>query len=266
MPNQSKIKALKEYFQKRDNVLMAFLFGSFAKGLETKDSDVDVAVYLKDQKSEKDIWIQLPNNFGKEIDLVCLNEAPASLISNVFKTGIPLVVKDKKLYWHLYLEKSLEAEDFLHFSTDFLRIYQKAQSLIPEEKIRLLERKQFLDTELKELENFKKVTFREYHDNKMQRRNIERWTENIINASIDIAKIVLASEKKRMPKTYDDALLDFGFLTGLSQSASEKFARFASLRNILAHEYLDILYSRIQAFIKEAPAIYKRIFGFLDRY
>lgn len=266
MRNKSKIKALKEYFQKRDDVLMAFLFGSFAKGRVTKDSDVDVAVYLKDPKSEKDIWTQLPNAFGKEIDLVCLNEAPASLISNVFKTGIPLVVKDNKLYWRLYLEKSLEAEDFLEFVTDFMRIYQRAQSLIPEEKIRLLERKQFLDAEFEELENFKKINSQEYCDDKMKRRAIERWVENIINATIDIAKIVLASEKKRMPKTYGGALLDFGILAGLSKSASEKFACFANLRNILAHEYLDILYSRIQAFINEAPEIYKIISDFLNEY
>ena len=40
-------KKLKDYFEKRDDVVMAFLFGSFAKGQEIYDSDVDVAVYFK---------------------------------------------------------------------------------------------------------------------------------------------------------------------------------------------------------------------------
>ena len=50
--------------------------------------------------------------------MILLNDAPATLISNVFKTGIPLVIKDRRLYWDLYLTKSLEAKDFSHFAED----------------------------------------------------------------------------------------------------------------------------------------------------
>ena len=47
--------------------------------------------------------------------------------------------------------------------------------------------------------------------------------ENILNATIDIAKIVLASEKKLMPRTYEDALFNFSFLAGLSEEEAGKF-------------------------------------------
>lgn len=260
------IKALRKYFKKEPSVIMAFVFGSFAKGFETEESDFDIAVYLSEKKEEDKIWSEVTDIVRKEIDLVCLNEAPASLISNILKTGVPLVIKDKKLYGELYLKMSLEAEDFLEFTRDFWKIYKKAKSLIPEEKIRVLQRFQFLESEFKEIEEFKKLSFKEYQENKIKRRNLERWTENIINATIDIAKIILASEKKRMPKTYEEALRNFGLFIGLDEEESKKFSRFANLRNILAHEYLDILYRRIQSFIKESPAFYKKIFDFLEEY
>lgn len=276
---KDKIGLLKNYFQQKPEVLMAFIFGSYARRQETADSDFDVAVYFgsleyawggqterPDYKLEDKISSEVSDIVQGEVDLLCLNNAPASLVSDVIKTGLPLLVRDKNMYWEIYLKASLEAEDFLKFAQDYVNIYQNAQSLAPEQKTRLLERLQFLDNELKETAEFEKLTFREYQDNKVQRRNIERWAENIINASIDIAKIILASEKKKMPRNYEEALRDFGMLAGLTDDESIKFAAFANIRNILAHEYFEILYGRIQNFVKESPLLYKKILHFLDDY
>lgn len=268
---QDQIKLLKDYFLKSPDISMAFLFGSYSTGRETYESDFDVAVYFKlwedtNYKIEDSIWSDITEIVKKEVDLVCLNNAPASLVSNVIKTGTPLIIKDKELYWDIYLKSSLETEDFSGFAKDYFEIYKKAKSLIPEQKVRLIERLQFLDGELKEIDIFKKLDFKEYQDNKFQRRNVERWTENIINASIDIAKIVLASDKKMMPKTYEEALRNFGILAGLTEEDSKKLSRFANLRNILAHEYLEVLYGRIQNFVKESPPLYQKVLDFLETY
>ncbi|MEK9135269.1 MAG: HepT-like ribonuclease domain-containing protein [Patescibacteria group bacterium] len=264
--DEKTTKSLKEYFNNEQEVVLAFLFGSFAKGFANKDSDFDVAVYLKSEQKESAIWLAISKIIKKEVDLICLNMAPATLVSAVFKTGIPLAIKDKKLYWELYLQKSLEAEDFVKFAEDFWRVKQKAKSLSPEQKTRALERMSFLTSELKERERFSGITFREYQEDKPKRREVERWTENILNATIDIAKIILASEKKEMPRSYEDALFDLAFFIGFSKEESEEFSRLAQLRNILAHEYLDILYGKIQNFVKESPGFYPRIIDFLDNY
>jgi len=261
-----KIAFLKKYFEKEPSVVLAFLFGSYAKGFEMEESDLDLGVYLKDEEKRDKIWGEVSKIAEREVDLVCLNEAPASLISNIFKTGVPLAIKDKKLYWELYLRTSSETEDFLEFVEDYWRIYKKAKSLESEEKIRISKRLQFLDSELKDIEDFKKLTFEKYQDNKSKRREVEKWTENIINATIDIAKMILASEKKEMPKNYREALFDFALFVGFEVKESEKFAELADLRNILAHEYLDILYGKIQDFIKEFPKFYKKISKFLEKY
>lgn len=123
-----------------------------------------------------------------------------------------------------------------------------------------------LKDNLREWGKFKKLSFKEYTEDRDKRRNIERWAENIINATIDIAKIILALEKKEMPKNYKETLFDFALLVGLDAKESEKFSKLADLRNILAHEYLDILYEKIQNFINEFPKFYKEISIFLEIY
>lgn len=259
-------KELQEYFNNRDNVILAFIFGSVAKGIAGEESDLDIAVYLKDENDEDRIWLDLCSITGKEVDLILINKAPASLVSNIFKTGFPLVIKDKKLYIDMYLSASLEAEDFLEFAKDYHKIFTRSESLIPEDKIRLLERINFLKSEFQEIGSFSLLTYEEYIAEKIKRRNIERWAENIINCTIDIAKIILASEKKEMPKTYEQALLNFGLFINLSKNEADILSSFARLRNILAHEYLDITFQRIKSFINESPKIYKNIFNFLKKY
>lgn len=261
-----KVEKLRRYFEEEENVLLAFIFGSSVRGAQGEDSDLDIGIYLSNKTEEDKIWREISKIVEREIDLVVLNDAPATLISNVFKTGIPLVIKDRKLYWNLYLPKSLEAEDFLEFAESYWRIYSRSASLIPEDKVRLLERIQFLESEFREIEGFKELTLEEYRQDKVKRRNIERWTENIINATIDIAKVVLASEKKEMPRTYEQALSSFGFFIGFEEKEANELSTFARLRNILAHEYLDVTYDRIKKFIIASPPLYEKILNFLSKY
>jgi len=166
----------------------------------------------------------------------------------------------------MYLTKTFKAEDFYEFAKSYRDIYRRSTSLIPEDKTRLIERIHFLENEFKEIDDFENLTFQEYQEDKVKRRNMERWAENIINATIDISKIILASEKKEMPRTYQESLFKFGLLVGLREKEAEKFSTFARLKNILAHEYLDILYKTIKDFIKDAEPIYEKIFKFLSKY
>ena len=41
-----KIEQLKDFFSKKPEVMMAFVFGSYAKGINIQESDFDVAIYF----------------------------------------------------------------------------------------------------------------------------------------------------------------------------------------------------------------------------
>ena len=273
------IDKLKRYFGGRPEVLFAYLFGSCAAGLEREESDIDIAVYFnplnkraeyekrQEYPQESEIRFDLVRMLETDnLDLVVLNQAYPVLASSIIEYGIPIVIKDENLLLEFLSTVQTETEDFYGFVEDYWRIYQEAHSLSPQQRVRLLERIQYLDIEIKEASLFKGMTFDIYRENKVQRRNLERWVENIANVTIDIAKIILASEKKQMPKSYKDALFDFGFFFGLKEEEAKRFSEIADLRNLLAHEYLDILYEKIRNFLISISPFYEKLVSFLKNY
>ena len=73
MGKQVIIEALRHYFSTQP-VLKAWLFGSFSKGEETKDSDVDIMVSLDKSKPIGlkffGMWNDLEELLGRKVDLV----------------------------------------------------------------------------------------------------------------------------------------------------------------------------------------------------
>ena len=73
------------------------LFGSHKAGKSSAGSDLDVAVYFKKPPEGMALlhYINaLSNAAGAEVDLSVLNRASAFLRHQVFKTGVPLVIRD----------------------------------------------------------------------------------------------------------------------------------------------------------------------------
>jgi predicted nucleotidyltransferase len=118
------IEKIKGYFDKREEIAFAFLFGSQARGSATKLSDVDIAVYFYSKRrrpleyeeevfyaTEDEIWADLERLLKKEVELLVLNRVSASIAASAIR-GIPLVIND----WGLYLDfmdiVTREAEDF----------------------------------------------------------------------------------------------------------------------------------------------------------
>jgi len=61
---------------KRQGVLKAAIFGSFARGEETKSSDVDILVKLSKNKSLLDLVglrIELQDKLGRKVDVLTYN-------------------------------------------------------------------------------------------------------------------------------------------------------------------------------------------------
>ncbi|MBO4642775.1 MAG: nucleotidyltransferase domain-containing protein [Bacteroidaceae bacterium] len=74
MTTQQMTNTIAEYF-KTQPVLKAWLFGSFARGEETEDSDVDLLVSYDDDKDVSlftigGIYADLKRILGREVDLI----------------------------------------------------------------------------------------------------------------------------------------------------------------------------------------------------
>jgi len=141
-------------------------------------------------------------------------------------------------------------------------IIKRETKLERDHKIRLITHLTFLREELEDYENFKNLSKEEYNQERDKRRNVERWIENIINSSIDIAKTILSSENISLPDTYKEAILSLSLIKGFDKEEIERLSDWVRLRNIISYEYLDIRWNSINRFINQAIPIYK---SFLEK-
>lgn len=271
---EKKLAELKEYFAKREEILMAFAFGSRVKGQATAESDFDIAVYFKPEgkemeweeekeyETEDKIWSDVEKIVGISTDFVVLNRAPSTLADSIIREGEPIIIKNKKLYFDFFLRATSTAADFRDFVKDFWEIKERSRSLSPQDKERLTRIVDFLKTEIKDINKFKDLDQKTYERNSDIRRSAERWAENIVNASIDIAKILLASNKAKIPQTYKEVIQKLPIVLDFDEKASSSIAEFTKLRNVLAHEYLDLRFNQIKKFIEKMEPLYNYLIDY----
>ena len=117
------LQKLKDYFNKKENVIMAFLFGSLSKGKVHRHSDIDIAIYLKeyDIKEVEKIWDELEDLLKKDIDLIVLNNAKPLVAFEAIR-GEKIIIKDYDFYVDYMLEVSSEAIDLKEFILDLYKM------------------------------------------------------------------------------------------------------------------------------------------------
>ena len=249
-----KIKEIKNYFTQKQNVMFGFLFGSRIRNQARKASDWDIGVYLRPtsdiQEKRNKIWNDLEKILKTEVDLVLLNQAPPLLANRIICQGIAVAMKDRRAYLDFLIRTTEEAESMREFVHDYYKIYQRSASLSEQDKIDLERILIFLENELKDFSKFQNLTFDEYQKDISIKREVERWIENLMNSILDIAKILLASSKKTVPATYREIILALKTLPEFEPKTIEKITDWIRLRNILAHEYLDIRWDRISKFLQ----------------
>ncbi|HEX9972898.1 MAG TPA: nucleotidyltransferase domain-containing protein [bacterium] len=130
--------ALKQYFENRNDIAFAFLYGSQAHGYATRLSDVDIAVYFYPRErrpieyesennydGEDEIWGDLERFLKKEVELLVLNRAAATVAASAIR-GIPLAIND----WGLYLDFMLVITDVaIDFTELIINDYKERQAL-----------------------------------------------------------------------------------------------------------------------------------------
>jgi predicted nucleotidyltransferase len=122
MTSTEIIDKIKNYCLKRDDITMAFLIGSIARGTMREESDIDIAVYFSSDRiemedsdnlhegQEDEVHAELTRLLNLEIDLIVLNRAPAYICDEAVRKGMPIIIKDHGVYIDYLLRVSDEAE------------------------------------------------------------------------------------------------------------------------------------------------------------
>ncbi len=100
MTNKNKqegiLNKIKQFLFQRQEILMAYLYGSYAKGTPHSRSDIDVAIYLQHKVDDNkypygyraEIIAELIKLTGNnKIDLIILNDVPTFLKFQVIRYG-----------------------------------------------------------------------------------------------------------------------------------------------------------------------------------
>lgn len=92
------IEKCKNVLLKYDNIIFAYIFGSYVHGNMRKDSDIDIAIYLE-ENIDSDTYFEIKNKLTDacsiETDLVILNDAIPLLKYEIHKNNILIFTRDK---------------------------------------------------------------------------------------------------------------------------------------------------------------------------
>lgn len=116
-------KILKEFLYRQEEILFAYIFGSFIK--EGPFRDIDIAIYSKDKKDfiyQSDLGYRCTILTGYPVEIILLKDAWISLKMNVLKEGEVLFSKDERIRTDFIKKTGKSYIEYAHFRNLFLGI------------------------------------------------------------------------------------------------------------------------------------------------
>lgn len=109
------LEKVAEFFEEKDEVDLAYLFGSTSRGDKGKLGDFDLGVLLREPLEEQGMLqfqLKLLDDLvsllkADKVDLIIMNDAPLSLNYNIIKEGILLKDDEEK---RIKFEKNIMSE------------------------------------------------------------------------------------------------------------------------------------------------------------
>lgn len=121
MKKEVLFKKIKEILLHNSEIEFAYVFGSYAVDKETELSDIDIAIYQKNNGNsyslrknefiiESDLIQKLP---GYEFDVRSLNDAPIVISGKIINEGMLLFNRDENFYYDYIVNTRLKYMDYL---------------------------------------------------------------------------------------------------------------------------------------------------------
>ena len=134
------------------------------------------------------------------------------------------------------------------------------------DKLKLVPHINYLEKELQFLPKYRnEVDWRIYQSVREKRLEIERWIECLVNATLDISKILITLREEEIPETSREILFKVASLVYKEEEKAETFSKLAKIRNTLANRYLDIRWQDINSFMQTAQDIYPPFLEYMKK-
>lgn len=105
-----------EYVSEKEEILIAWLFGSMVTGTSRPDSDVDIALLLRrDSEPDADRFLSLKSDLAsllkRDVDIVILNQASPIVRMQVLEKGEKLFERERRAYLEFFVRTMNEYDD-----------------------------------------------------------------------------------------------------------------------------------------------------------
>lgn len=115
------------YFKNNQKVIVAYLFGSYARGKEDQLSDIDLAILLSYDLSKReilDLSLEIAEDICKilnigEVDLQFLNTIPLSARFEIITTGKVLCSKNENIRTDFEVNTMSQYWDFVKYESEY---------------------------------------------------------------------------------------------------------------------------------------------------
>jgi len=135
------------------------------------------------------------------------------------------------------------------------------------DKILIMRKLAELETYIKQIREYSAITVKEYFKDWKLQRIVERTLQMMIELCVDIANLIIADEKFRVPTSYSDTfkvLEEEGLISDEQCNTMKKMAQF---RNIIVHHYdkidetiiVNILKQNLKDFFEYRDSVLKII-------
>jgi hypothetical protein len=242
---------LRERLLQEEDVVVAYLFGSQARGTAGPLSDVDVAVLLPVEadvgRRQLELIAAVADVVGLDsAEVVVLNNAPATLGYRVLRDGHLLLSRDDRARVRHYVrtvDRYLDMGPMRRTLEAGTRHQLAEAALVDPEVVR--RRIRDIAERVSKLAEIRAFGRERFLTDEMVRAAAERLVQLAVQSAIDIAVHVIAEDSGKTPEEYGAAFLALAERGVIDAGLAERLRSAAGMRNVLVHEYLDVDRSRV---------------------
>ncbi len=122
-----RLRGLMEEVQRDEGVLALFLFGSYARGEEREDSDIDVCLVLQGRPDREEIVRkQIEYLRFHQLDLHIFQALPIYIRHRILREGKLIYVRDEDRLYEMAFRTAQAFEDYKHLYRDYLEEVMRA--------------------------------------------------------------------------------------------------------------------------------------------
>jgi len=278
----SLVERLTEYFRTCPYpVVVAYLFGSAARGQMTPLSDVDVGVLVDEADADKRLKIRLDltgdlDVAGPEVDVALLDQVSSGIAYDIIRGRLLYAADDSRRVsvetrvMKTYLD-DLDLyrvqHHLLHARIRAGKFGKRSPEMIDARVID--ERLKYIDDMLQLLDRVKPLTLDQFKADLTVAHAALYRLQTVFEAMVDVGNHIISAAGMRRAHSREEIMIVLGKEGVLSQRLAEHLRNAMKMRNLIVHGYMEVdlgaVYQVVQTDLNAIREFTTQVSQYIDR-